>query len=172
MAASFSLFAHIDEVKDSDIPMLAIVNSISPGVAYVYSIMIFALIFNTAFSAPEHWVSPGWISDYANGGLRPDTEVLCPALPNDQYRSGVDFAGMRLEYVAGLGLPVSMSKASFSLDVGRRRGGFRCFQGSWSIQAAMSSHGGRPIAFADTPTGRGGIPLFCEGGCRILRTVI
>ena len=53
MAASFSLFAHIDEVKDSDIPMLAIVNSISPVVAYVYSIVIFALIFNTAFSAPS-----------------------------------------------------------------------------------------------------------------------
>lgn len=68
MAASFSLFAHIDEVKDSDIPMLAIVNSISPVVAYVHSIAIFALIFNTAFSAPEHWVSPGWVSDYATVG--------------------------------------------------------------------------------------------------------
>lgn len=83
MVASFSLFAHIDEVKDSDIPMLTIVNSISPVVAYVYSIVIFAPIFNTAFFAPEHWVSPGWVSDYANGGLRPDTEVLCQALPND-----------------------------------------------------------------------------------------
>lgn len=53
MAVSFSLFAHIDEVKDSDIPMLAMVNSISPVVAYVYSIVIFVLIFNTAFSAPR-----------------------------------------------------------------------------------------------------------------------
>lgn len=153
MAVSFSLFAHIDEVKDSDIPMLAMVNSISPVVAYVYSIVIFVLIFNTAFSAPEHWVSPGWVSDYANGGLRPDTEVLCQALPNDQYRSGVDFAGMRLEYVAGVGLSVSMSKASFSLEVGLRRGGFRCF-------LAVGNPGGdviawwRPIAFAGTPTGR------------------
>ncbi|WP_304325734.1 hypothetical protein [Bifidobacterium thermacidophilum] len=151
MAASFSLFAHIDEVKDSDIPMLAIVNSISPVVAYVHSIAIFALIFNTAFSAPEHWVSPGWVSDYANGGLRPDTEVLCPALPNDQYRSGVDFAGMRLEYVAGVGLLVSMSKASFSLEAGRRRGGFRCFLGVGQIQAAMSSHGGTGRLHSLTP---------------------
>ena len=161
MVASFSLFAHIDEVKDSDIPMLAIVNSISPVVAYVHSIAIFALIFNTAFSAPEHWVSPGWVSDYANGGLRPDTEVLCPALPNDQYRSGVDFAGMRLEYVAGVGLPVSISKASFSLEVGLRRGGFRCF-------LAVGNPGGDVIAWwAADRVGwhsdwTGGIPLFVK----------
>lgn len=149
MAASFSLFAHIDEVKDSDIPMLAIVNSISPVVAYVHSIAIFALIFNTAFSAPEHWVSPGWVSDYANGGLRPDTEVLCQTLPNDQYRSGVDFAGMRLEYVAGLGLPVSLSKASFCLEVGRRRGGFRCFLGVGRSRRRCHRMVGRLIACVD-----------------------
>lgn len=74
--------------------------------------------------------------------MRPDTEVLCQALPNDQYRSGVDFAGMRLEYVAGVGLSVSMSKASFCLEAGRRRGCFPMLSGSWAIQAAMSSHRG------------------------------
>lgn len=88
------------------------------------------------------WRPLSFCSCIGNGGLRPDTEVLCPALPNDQYRSGVDFAGMRLEYVAGVGLLVSMSKASFSLEAGRRRGGFRCFLGVGQIQAAMSSHGG------------------------------
>ena len=171
MVASFSLFAHIDEVKDSDIPMLAIVNSISPVVAYVHSIAIFALIFNTAFSAPEHWVSPGWVSDYANGGLRPDTEVLCPALPNDQYRSGVDFAGMRLEYVAGLGLSVSMFKASFSLEVGLRRGGFRCFLAvGQSRRRCHRMVGGRSRSLALRLDGRN--PAVCEGRCGILRTVI
>ena len=50
LAASFSLFAHIEAVKDSDMPMLAIVNDIHPALAFVYALTIFALIFNTAFS--------------------------------------------------------------------------------------------------------------------------
>ncbi len=50
MVASLSLFANIDLVKDSDMPMLAIVNSIHPILATIYALTIFALIFNTAFS--------------------------------------------------------------------------------------------------------------------------
>lgn len=50
LAASFSLFAHIEAVKDSDMPMLAVVNDIHPALAFVYALTIFALIFNTAFS--------------------------------------------------------------------------------------------------------------------------
>ncbi|KIR03727.1 hypothetical protein P261_02542 [Lachnospiraceae bacterium TWA4] len=48
--ASITLFANIDTVKDAEIPMLAVVNEISPVFAFVYAIVIFALIFNTAFS--------------------------------------------------------------------------------------------------------------------------
>lgn len=50
LAASFSLFANINLVKNSDMPMLAIVNQIHPALALVYALTIFALIFNTAFS--------------------------------------------------------------------------------------------------------------------------
>lgn len=50
LLASLSLFAHIDVVKDVDMPMLAIVNAIHPLLAFIYSLTVFALIFNTAFS--------------------------------------------------------------------------------------------------------------------------
>lgn len=45
-----TLFAKINVVKDADIPMLTLVQQISPWLAVVYAIMIFGLIFNTAFS--------------------------------------------------------------------------------------------------------------------------
>lgn len=48
--ATVTLFANIDSVKDADIPMLQIVKNISPIFSFVYSLTIFALIFNTAFS--------------------------------------------------------------------------------------------------------------------------
>lgn len=47
---TFTLFANIGMVKDADIPMLVIVQRISPWLAVVYALMIFGLIFNTAFS--------------------------------------------------------------------------------------------------------------------------
>lgn len=50
MAASLSLYANIDVVKDADMPMLAIVNHISPVLSFIYALTVFALIFNTAFS--------------------------------------------------------------------------------------------------------------------------
>lgn len=50
LAASLSLFANIDQVKDAEMPMLAIVNNIHPYLAIIYAITVFALIFNTAFS--------------------------------------------------------------------------------------------------------------------------
>ena len=48
--AAVTLFANIDTVKDADIPMLQIVKNISPVFSFIYSLTIFALIFNTAFS--------------------------------------------------------------------------------------------------------------------------
>ncbi len=50
LAASFSIFANITEVKDADMPMLAIVNNIHPWFAVLYAFTVFSLIFNTAFS--------------------------------------------------------------------------------------------------------------------------
>ncbi|SFG54145.1 YkvI family membrane protein [Oribacterium sp. WCC10] len=50
LAASLSIFANIDKVKDADMPMLAIVNNIHPVFALMYAFTVFALIFNTAFS--------------------------------------------------------------------------------------------------------------------------
>ncbi len=50
LCAAITLFANIDIAKDAEIPMLAIVKQISPTFAFVYAIVIFALIFNTAFS--------------------------------------------------------------------------------------------------------------------------
>ena len=50
IAAASSLFAHLDIVKDADIPMLVIVNRINKIFALIYAITIFALIFNTTFS--------------------------------------------------------------------------------------------------------------------------
>ncbi len=47
---SLTLFAHMDVVKDADIPMLVIMQQIHPFVALIYTLVIFALIFNTAFS--------------------------------------------------------------------------------------------------------------------------
>lgn len=49
-SAALTLFAHIDTVKDAEIPMLLIVNGIHPWLALGYAVVIFALIFNTAFS--------------------------------------------------------------------------------------------------------------------------
>lgn len=48
--ASSTLFANIDKIKGSEIPMLDIVKNINPILAICYSIIIFVLIFNTAFS--------------------------------------------------------------------------------------------------------------------------
>lgn len=50
LVAAASLFVNIEQVKDSDMPMLSIVNGIHPWLAMVYAITVFALIFNTAFS--------------------------------------------------------------------------------------------------------------------------
>jgi uncharacterized membrane protein YkvI len=48
--AAMTLFANLDKIKDAEIPMLMIVNHIHPAFAFVYAVVIFALIFNTAFS--------------------------------------------------------------------------------------------------------------------------
>ena len=48
--AAATLFAHIDKVKDVEIPMLMIVHDIHPVLSVIYAFIIFALIFNTAFS--------------------------------------------------------------------------------------------------------------------------
>lgn len=50
LCAYASLFANVDVVKDAEIPMLAIVANINPVFAQIYTFVIFALIFNTAFS--------------------------------------------------------------------------------------------------------------------------
>lgn len=49
-SASLALFANLDKVKDAEIPMLTLVNQIHPVFAVIYAVVIFALIFNTAFS--------------------------------------------------------------------------------------------------------------------------
>ncbi|TYZ24609.1 YkvI family membrane protein [Selenomonas ruminis] len=49
-SASLALFANLDKVKDVEIPMLTLVNQIHPVFAVIYAVVIFALIFNTAFS--------------------------------------------------------------------------------------------------------------------------
>ncbi len=48
--ASTTLFANIDTAKNAEIPMLQIVSEIHPILSTIYAIVIFALIFNTAFS--------------------------------------------------------------------------------------------------------------------------
>jgi uncharacterized membrane protein YkvI len=50
LCASLSLLASLDAVKDADIPMLEIIRRISPAFAFAYTLVIFALIFNTAFA--------------------------------------------------------------------------------------------------------------------------
>ncbi len=50
LCASLTLFVNLDTAKDADIPMLEIVQEISPLLAVIYALIIFALIFNTAFS--------------------------------------------------------------------------------------------------------------------------
>ncbi|SFT41623.1 Uncharacterized membrane protein YkvI [Selenomonas sp. GACV-9] len=49
-SASLALFANLDTVKAAEIPMLTLVNQIHPVFAVIYAVVIFALIFNTAFS--------------------------------------------------------------------------------------------------------------------------
>lgn len=49
-SASMALFANLDKVKDAEIPILTLVNQIHPAFAVIYAVVIFALIFNTAFS--------------------------------------------------------------------------------------------------------------------------
>ncbi len=48
--ASVALFLNIMDVKDSNMPMLQIVENIHPVLAAIYATVIFALVFNTAFS--------------------------------------------------------------------------------------------------------------------------
>ncbi len=50
VCASLTLFANIETVKDLDIPMLAIMQEVHPAIAFAYTLVIFALVFNTAFS--------------------------------------------------------------------------------------------------------------------------
>lgn len=50
LCAYAALYANVDVIKDAEIPMLAIVSSINPLFAKIYTFTIFALIFNTAFS--------------------------------------------------------------------------------------------------------------------------
>lgn len=44
------LFANSDKVARSDVPMLAIAKEVNPIFATLYALVIFGLIFNTAFS--------------------------------------------------------------------------------------------------------------------------
>ncbi len=48
--AALALFLNMTDVKDSSMPMLQIVSNIHPVLAMIYATVIFALIFNTAFS--------------------------------------------------------------------------------------------------------------------------
>ncbi|WP_026506326.1 YkvI family membrane protein [Butyrivibrio sp. NC3005] len=48
--ATITLFTNIDVASSAEIPMLMIINQISPALAFIYAVVIFALIFNTAFS--------------------------------------------------------------------------------------------------------------------------
>lgn len=50
LCSALSLFANIGDIKDADIPMLEIVKNIHPIFSTIYALVIFALIFNTAFS--------------------------------------------------------------------------------------------------------------------------
>lgn len=49
-AASVTLFARIDVIGHMEIPMLALIQEVHPALALLYALVIFALIFNTAFS--------------------------------------------------------------------------------------------------------------------------
>ncbi|WP_027438216.1 hypothetical protein [Lachnospira multipara] len=50
LAAYSVLYANVDTIANSEIPMLAIVAKINPIFAQINTFVIFALIFNTAFS--------------------------------------------------------------------------------------------------------------------------
>ena len=50
MGAAFSMFANIISIKEAEMPMLSLVAKISPVLSGFYALVIFALIFNTAFS--------------------------------------------------------------------------------------------------------------------------
>ncbi len=50
LCAYGSLLVNVDSICNAEIPMLAIVESINPTFAHIYTFTIFALIFNTAFS--------------------------------------------------------------------------------------------------------------------------
>lgn len=48
--ASFVLFTRVDQLSGVDIPMLVLANEVHPWFAFLYAIVVFGLIFNTAFS--------------------------------------------------------------------------------------------------------------------------
>ena len=50
LCAYGALLANVESISTAEIPMLAIVASINPVFAHIYTFTIFALIFNTAFS--------------------------------------------------------------------------------------------------------------------------
>ncbi|WP_242871264.1 YkvI family membrane protein [Pseudobutyrivibrio sp. YE44] len=50
LCAYGALLANVESISNAEIPMLAIVASINPVFAHIYTFTIFALIFNTAFS--------------------------------------------------------------------------------------------------------------------------
>lgn len=50
LLVSVILFARVDTIATAEIPMLTLANQVHPWFAWVYSLVVFALIFNTAFS--------------------------------------------------------------------------------------------------------------------------
>lgn len=50
LLSHLALFSKIDVVKDMDLPMLAIINDISPILAVLMSVVLYGMIFNTAVS--------------------------------------------------------------------------------------------------------------------------
>lgn len=47
---SLVLFVNVGKIASADIPMLVLANEIHPWFAFAYSLVVFGLIFNTAFS--------------------------------------------------------------------------------------------------------------------------
>ena len=47
---SLVLFVNVEKIASADIPMLVLANEIHPWFAFAYSLVVFGLIFNTAFS--------------------------------------------------------------------------------------------------------------------------
>ncbi|MCU9601922.1 hypothetical protein [Pallidibacillus thermolactis] len=85
----FAIFIKIEEVATLDMPLLGIINEISPILGTIMSIVIFGMIFNTTVS-----VVYGFVARLAQTGTKKFNVILVIALISEFGLSFIGFTGL------------------------------------------------------------------------------